>query len=131
MSRLLNPGIGDICDRLTILALKIQHGTAAGKDVAHFVRERNGLLTKVLAATLNGSWFEHVLALGAVQAALWQLTDEMRGYLADYAAGIVLQEALYEDAAKCGMAIMRLNDQRAELVRTINELTGDPYEEKQ
>ena len=125
MARLLNPGIGDICDRLTILALKILH-TPPDRSSEHFVNERNGLLTKVRASTLNGSWFEHVLSLGAVNAMLWQRTDEMRKYAecrAEYAAHLTA-------VADCGLSILTLNDERARLVGLINELTGDPFVEK-
>jgi hypothetical protein len=108
-----------LADRLTILALKRLHGAAAGKDVAHFQREWAGLLTKIHGRTLNGSWFEYLLDLGAVNAQLWQLTDEMRGYaLRDY-------ELEARPAAKCGVAILMLNDRRAELIATINELCGE------
>lgn len=130
MARLLDPGIGDICDRLTILALKILH-CPPGRSAEHFVRERNGLLTKVRASTLNASWFEHVLTLGAVNARLWTLEDEIRAYRLDWAGGVVSKEALQEDATKCAFRITELNDERARLVGLINELTGDPFQEKQ
>ena len=123
MSRLINPGAGDLVDRLTILALKILHGQAAGKDVTHFVTERNALLVALRNRELNGSWFEHVLSLAAVNAALWQLTDEMRGYLGLETLKAPVIE--WEPAARCGIGIMHLNDDRARLVRTINELSGD------
>ena len=114
---LLNPGAGEMCDRLTILSLKILAGQEAEKSVSHFVNERNGLLTKLKGRELNGAWFESVLQLGAVNAALWARTDEQRTYL----AGI----SNWQAAAECGCAIMRLNDERARLVRQINELSGD------
>lgn len=125
MSRLLNPGIGEITDRLTILALKIRYGLDAGRDVSHFGRERAGLLTKIRSATLNGSWFEQTLALGAVNAALWHRTDEQRRYVNAASA------FNWEDAGRCGIAIMKLNDERASLVEAINVQTGESYEEKQ
>lgn len=120
----MNPGTGDLCDRLTILALKIAYGRAAGRSTIHFETERAGLLTKIRAQTLNGSWFESVLALGAVNAQLWQRTEEMRRYVEAEAL------ASASNIAQCGMAIMRLNDQRAVLIATINELTGEPFQEK-
>src|ERR1700676_1554522 len=76
--RLLNWGPGECSDRLTILALKILHGTDAGKDVKHFTDERNALLTDIRARTLNGKWFEAVLELAAVNAALWHAEDRLR-----------------------------------------------------
>lgn len=126
MSRLVNPGAGDIADRLTILALKILHGQAAGKDVAHFISERNSLLVLLRNRELNGSWFEHVLTLAAVNAALWQRTDEMRLLLRlrGLDGAWPTAERVLE-AANCGCAILQLNDDRARLVRLINELSGD------
>lgn len=122
MARLLNPGIGDICDRLTILALKILH--AGDRPVEHFVTERNGLLTKLRASTLNGSWFEHVLSLGAVNARLWALEDEIRRLRRQD------DEKDARTVACVAFAIADLNDERARLVGLINELTGDPFQEK-
>jgi hypothetical protein len=121
---LLNPTVGDLCDRLSILALKRLHGSAAGKDVSHFQREWAGLLAKIHGRQLNGAWFEHVLDLAAVNAKLWTLTDEMRDYvITQRVAAQLLPEA--GQVAKCGMSIMLANDRRAELIQTINELTGD------
>lgn len=120
---LLNPGCGEIVDRLTILSLKVLYGEAAGKSVAHFVNERNGLSVKLKGRELNGAWFEQVLQLGAVNAALWARTDEQRRYLDQYHEPWTKERTLA--AAECGVAIMRLNDERARLVRQINELSGD------
>jgi hypothetical protein len=120
--------VGDLADRLTILALKRLHGAAAGKDVAHFQREWAGLLTKIHGRALNGAWFEHVLDLGAVNAQLWTLTDRMRDLHADvarHAGHAELSMAILLRAADCGLAILHANDRRAELIQTINELTGD------
>lgn len=119
---LLNPGAGDISDRLTILSLKILFGSSAGKDVTHFVNERNGLLTKLKGRELNGAWFELVLQLGAVNAALWARTEEMREYLRRLP---LVGGADTFDCAECGIAIMRLNDERARLVHAINVVSGD------
>jgi hypothetical protein len=134
---LLNPGAGEITDRLTILSLKALYGAAAGKDVSHFVNERNGLLVKLRARELNGAWFECVLQLGAVNAALWARTDEQRRWMEQWrdrgpdssglsggpGSGFITATAI--PAAECGIAIMRLNDERARLVRQINVLSGD------
>lgn len=123
MARLLNPGIGDICDRLTILALKILH-CPPDRSAEHFVTERNGLLTKLRASTLNGSWFEHVLSLGAVNARLWALEDEIRRLRRQD------DEKDARTVACVAFTIADLNDERARLVGLINELTGDPFQEK-
>ena len=40
----LDPGPGDLIDRLSILNLKIAHGQEAGKDTHHFATERQAIL---------------------------------------------------------------------------------------
>lgn len=114
---LLNPTVGDLCDRLSILALKRLHGNAAGKDTSHFQREWAGLLTKIHGRQLNGAWFEHLLDLSAVNAKLWTLTDRLRAMALDHCD--------LADAGEVGIAILVANDRRAELIQTINELCGD------
>jgi hypothetical protein len=122
---LSNPGIGEITDRLTILALKILYRGAAGRPTKHFEDERNVLLTKIAARQLNGGWVESLLAIGAVNAALWAAEDALREYRKDHTAGIVSREALWEDAVKVAFRIQELNDQRAALIETINKQAGD------
>ena len=141
MSRLQNPGIGEVSDRLTILALKIRYGLDAGRDISHFQRESAGLQTKIRSATLNGSWFEFVLQLGAVNARLWALEDQMQEYEKQYTlqrqppegtwTGTTELSTLLREAGLCGIQIRRLNAERARLVEAINAQTGDPHEEKQ
>lgn len=127
MSRLVNYGAGDISDRLTILALKIFHGQVAGKETKHWEQERMVLLTQIRARTLNGIWFEQVLELGAVNAALWTATDHLRGRaeaLGHEKDEGVVAEHRYQ-AGTLGIQILYWNDRRAELVNTINKLAGD------
>ena len=104
---------------MTILALKILHGDAAGKDIAHFETERSSLLAQIRTRTLNGSWFEQVLQLGAVHAALWYAEDALRGYRQ--------KTTEYEEHAVVVLAfrIQDLNDRRAALIEAINKLAGD------
>lgn len=119
--RLINPGIGEIVDRLSILTLKILHAPDAG----HFVTERNALLVMLRGRELNGAWFEHVLTLTVVNAGLWQATDAIRAQQAEIALpSIGSRDDMYVEAGKLGLRIMALNDQRAGLVETINKLTG-------
>lgn len=72
--RLVNYGVGEIVDRLTILDLKIAHG---GGD--HFATERSALLTQLHGRTLNGAWFEHALRLAVINGLLWRAEDDLRG----------------------------------------------------
>lgn len=118
--RLVNYGPGEIADRLTILALKILHGGAAGKAIDHFVQERNALLTQIRSRELNSAWFEYVLELGAVNAALWQKEDTLRGYRTEKWGDLP-----HGEIVACAFRIQELNDRRAELVTLINTNTGD------
>ncbi len=118
--RLVSPGAGEISDRLTILALKILYGEAADKDVKHFKAERQTLLAQILSKTLNGSWFEPVLELAAVNASLWHAEDLLRihrelGQTAENTDEIVT----------LAFRVQELNDQRAALVQRINVQAGD------
>lgn len=123
--RLVNPGTGEIADRLTILALKIQAGKDQGKPITHFETEWAALLTKVRTRTLNGKWFEAVLELGAVNAFLWQAEDALR----DWRVGHVEQTDM-ETVAHLAIRIQALNDRRAALVEQINTEAGDPAEKE-
>lgn len=129
--RLVNPGTGEISDRLTILALKIRAGGDAGKDVTHFEVERAALLTKIHARTLNAQWFDAFVELGAVNAFLWQAEDDLRGHRAnltpvDAKEGI----RIYHTVAHLAVRIQELNDRRAALIEQINKEAGDPAEKE-
>jgi hypothetical protein len=122
MPRLVNIGVGEIADRLTILSLKILYGRQQGKLIDHFETERNALLTQLRSRELNGAWFEQVLGLGAVNAALWQAEDVLRQLRQDYEARASGVDCAAREVA---FRIQELNDQRAGLIETINKLTGD------
>lgn len=117
MSRLINPGLGDQVDRLTILSLKILYGELAGKDTTHFANERAALIVQVNARSGSASWYELGLQLHATNAALWQAEDELRGYRGD--GGPI------KEAALCAFRIQDLNDRRAQLIQQINTRVGD------
>lgn len=132
MSRLINPGPGDFADRLTILALKIHHGALAGKDTTHFTNERAVLLTKIQAGNGLAGWVGELVDLGAVNAALWDLTDDLRTIkewtppASDPNESIVTitQTTNLIEAGKIGLRLLSLNDTRAALVAAINQKTG-------
>lgn len=134
--KLVNYGAGELSDRLTILALKILIGSEAGKDVAHFEQERAVLLTQIRSRTLNGVWFEQVLALGAVNAALWHAEDDLRTWREKLrptgpdstglrGPGEGYKAAVVIEVVDLAFRIQALNDARAELIRTINVHAGD------
>ena len=131
MGRLVNFGIGEIVDRLTILSLKLLYGEQAGKDTTHFRNERNVLLTKLHGADQYASWYELGLELHTVNSALWQAEDEMRMLRAVYPGldgkrqeGVDITEPLIR-TVRCGFHIQSLNDTRAKLISEINAKVGD------
>lgn len=121
MSRLVNPGVGEVCDRLTILSLKRLHGKSDGRSIEHFDREWATLHTQIRGRTLNGCWFEATLELAAVNAALWEATDALRLTLT---CDIEIPQVTLTQAS-LGVRILKLNDERARLVAKINELAGE------
>lgn len=123
MSRLVNPGLGDVLDRLSILSLKILHGEFAKKDVTHWKVERSQLQPQVNARS-NGAWFQFALDLAAVNSALWHAEDEMRVIRADEPTP-ESQPGTMMRAGVVAIRIQELNDQRAALVGAINDLAGD------
>lgn len=121
--RLINYGPGEIADRLTILSLKILHGGDAGKDVGHFVQERNALLAQLRGRETTGAWFEFVVDLGAVNGALWQAEDDLRNRRSEESGAHSI--GWFQTITELAFHIQSLNDRRAVLVQQINEKTGD------
>lgn len=118
--RLIDPGVGEVTDRLTILALKVLYGTEAGKDVAHFQKEQSALLAKIRTKDPTGPWLQHTLELAAVNAALWRAEDELRVFRTTANPDLCLSAA-----GRVAFSIQELNDRRAELVALINKEAGD------
>ena len=127
MPRLVNIGVGEIVDRLTILALKVLYAEQQSKPAEHFVQERNALLVMLRGRELNAGWFEHALGLGAVNAALWQTEDEIRDARRRHVEVVADPKELQQlvDTVQIAFRIQELNDERARLVETINKATGD------
>lgn len=125
--RLINPGAGEISDRLTILALKIHAGQEQGKEVSHFEIERAALLTQIRSRTLNGKWFEAVLELAVVNGAIWHAEDDLRTHRKAHAELVADPRELQQltEAVRLAFRLQTLNDRRAELVGQINQDAGD------
>lgn len=123
MSRLHNPGPGEILDRLTILALKVTYGKLAGIGTAHWTEEQTALADQLWntppgagASRIRGvQWME----LAAINAALWQAEDNLRRERDTQA--YVSQSVVI---AQIAITIQKLNDRRAELVTLINANAG-------
>lgn len=135
--RVLNPGPGEIVDRLTVVARKIVEG--GGK---HFHAEMFELTKAIKELTLpiepeeiNFQLFiVNIYALAATNAAIWQREDElreMRGkFISDSPSYRDFVNTCGEEIAELAFRIQELNDQRAELVKEINKAAGINREEK-
>ena len=129
MSRLVNFGLGEIADRLTILGLKVAYGTEQGADVEHFRNERNALLVKIRAAGAgDGRWMESLLELAAVNARIWQGEDELRWYRFELEHAYGPKDL--EEIRLLAFKLQALNDRRAELIADINASVGEVVREK-
>jgi hypothetical protein len=80
-------------------------------------------LAKIRSKTLNGAWFDRVLDLAAVNAALWHCEDEMREWRKKPVHLLSSDETV--QVSTLAFRIQSLNDQRANLVREINKDAGD------
>ena len=123
--RLYPLGPGEILDRLTILSLKILHGEEAGKPTTHWEAEQDHLRASVTLYDVRPVAWD-LIALAAVNGALWEAEDELR---ARRRAGKFETDEAAVDAcllaiANLAMKIQSLNDRRAALVHEINCLLG-------
>ena len=123
MTRLINFGTGEICDRLSILALKILHAERAGQRVEHFQAEQGGLLGLLAAKVPTHDAWRALFRLSAVNGALWTAEDQMRD-LRGKTKGATFGRSP-EEVERCAFAIQDLNDQRAKLIESINRTTGE------
>jgi len=121
--KLLNVGAGEISDRLSILALKILYARESGKDTAHFESEQASLRAQIRSRTLNGKWFDGVLELAAVNAAIWHGEDELRAWRVPRPTGYSPEDLV--TIMDLAFHLQAMNDRRAELIQTINKDAGD------
>lgn len=124
MGKTINPGIGELSDRLSILCLKILFGRHSGKEIAHFETEKAAILTAVRTRTLNGKWFEAYSELAAVNAALWHAEDALREFRGSGSIGS-FAVAVVDGIVKLAFQIQSLNDERADLVARLNKDAGE------
>lgn len=105
--------LGELVDRLTILALKVRH---LGGDAQRRVLQEQDLLLAVYAS-LQPQVPEHLHSqLAAVNAELWQLEDGVRDCERRGVFG--------EPFVAMARSIYSLNDRRAALKREISLLGG-------
>lgn len=120
--RLINAGVGELSDRLSILALKILHGQQSGRETKHWRHEQAAILTQLHARTLNGSWFGSYTELAATNAAIWQQEDALRQLRREKDTGSSEPAVSFMEIA---IYLQELNDRRAQLIEDINKAAGD------
>lgn len=118
MGRLIDPGIGELVDRLTILRLKLLH---APQDVAtsHFQSEEAQIQMRLDALGHPASDDVLVAQVQLLQqnAQLWRLEDRMAEYVAH-------PDNDDRAVAMTAIAIWRANRRRNALIQQINTLAG-------
>lgn len=118
---LTNPSIGEYVDRLSILRLKIRGGEAKEISVEHFRTEQCEIMQRMPreVSLVN----PYISRLFRINELLWELTDEFRA--------IASQKYDFNGhQARLGCSILRMNDERAELIAKINAQYGDYRMEK-
>lgn len=130
--RLINPGVGELVDRLTIIQLKLlQHGPQFRQELEALVNQLS------LGSEDRHGWaaipLRAITRLAAVNAVLWQLEDDLRSVrnaaevLRSLPADPSRQDTTTYKAGLIGIRIQELNDERA---RLIAEISADGHEEK-
>lgn len=125
---LLKPSPGEICDRLSIIALKIADGNTA----QHLVDERLALLERLDGWVDPSDWMAYWIAedqLAAVNAFIWHKEDEVRrmGMKAPIgnATEAILEAAAWRHVAELAIEIRKLADRRHYLIAEIDGLFGE------
>jgi Family of unknown function (DUF6165) len=115
--------VGELLDKLTILAIKLERIADPAKR-QNIAREREALEAVVAAQGLRGA--DGVAALErelrAVNEQLWDVEDQIREHE---------RQQRFDDAfIALARAVYRTNDQRAHLKRRINALSGSELMEE-
>lgn len=124
--RVHNPGVGEVLDRLSILALKRLHGRAAGKDIGHWEEEADQLqdLLRREWVSLPNTMYGVVIRLTVVNSALWAAEDELRDYREAAEEGDPDRRPSLTAVRDLAFRIQHLNDERTALVGNLNYLAS-------
>lgn len=125
MGRLLNPGLGELADRFTILQLKVFHGDP--RTTSHFHAEQAQVLMtmermygNVLQGTQTAACIDQ---LRETNKGLWELEDRMAEYARRTRAEQYGDSVAWEIAG-VAIDIWKYNRRRNELIDEINKLAG-------
>jgi len=137
MSLLLDPDIGEILDRLSILELKIDAGMKRSVSTERWEEEKRQLdvylQKKILTwqRTVTSANMERFGTLNtqlyAINARLWRAEDEIRIFVKRASD---LTDTEKESVVLIAIRIASLNDARSEAIRGINRLFGVDTQEK-
>jgi hypothetical protein len=140
MSRMLNPSPGEVADRQAILQLKIEYGNpktgqtenGSTSKVQHFAEEHSRLQDylenkwfPLLPAELTAIYSQLRSRLALINRELWERENEARTLRATNRDATSIHRA-----GELRFEITQLNDDRAEVVRKVNELFGINVQEK-
>ena len=115
--------VGELLDKLTILAIKLERIEDPGKRL-NIARERDALEVVVAAEGLRGvdGIAELERELRGVNEQLWEIEDQIREHE---------RQHRFDDAfITLARAVYRTNDRRSQLKRQINALTGSELMEE-
>ena len=115
--------VGELLDKLTILAIKLERIDDPAKR-ANIAREHAALEAVVEARDLRGPEGVRALEqeLRSVNEQLWRIEDEIREHE---------RQQRFDDAfIALARAVYRTNDERAALKRRLNALTGSELVEE-
>lgn len=121
---LLEPTPGEMCDRVTIIALKQESGNKA----PHLEKERAALMGQLVKLVMlpekGARCGGYVHALAAVNAFIWHKEAEIRELIRARRH----QDPMNDDADAGALAkeIRKLADRRHQLIAEIDKLFGDP-----
>jgi len=117
----LQPTVGELADRQTILELKVHHGRAAGVETSMWASELHEIEERLAKGRTGFTAEEQHLftrlfgTLRSINASLWVAEDEVRA----------MPESELAALAALAKRIANLNDQRAQSVRELNRLAGE------
>ena len=133
MTRQLNPSVGEMLDRCSILELKMKAAADKRLELKHFTDEFIEL-QKVVSSKINATpvsfdfsmYEKHKDELSMVNKKLWNYEDEVRALprVSDSTPDQILR------AAQLRELITDLNDCRADLVAKLNSFFGIHEQEK-
>jgi hypothetical protein len=127
MGRLLNPGLGEMADRLTILELKCVRAPL-NSDPSHFHQElaqvqmRVDTFLREHPEVPEARTRAKMAELRQINDQLWQLEDKMAEYARPTYVIVDVRKA--QTIAEIGMTIWRANQLRNVTIGEINELAG-------